>query len=115
MRQAHTRSPSGTCRSPCSPTENPSPSPASLLAEFSPIPQRAWRTVQDQLTHLVPGAEYVIATGAGLVRAAIKVNAVRAGRHTATPSRNRPSTPTSRPILPQSLPNDGMSRIARWR
>jgi pimeloyl-ACP methyl ester carboxylesterase len=70
--------------------------PASLPAEFSPILERAWRAMQDQLAHLVPGAQHVIATHSGhyiqldqpgLVRANIKrvVNDVRAGRHTATP------------------------------
>jgi pimeloyl-ACP methyl ester carboxylesterase len=69
--------------------------PDTLPPEFSPILEKAWSTAQDQLAHLVSGAQYVIATHSGhyiqidqpvLVRAAVKrvVADVRAGRRRAS-------------------------------
>jgi pimeloyl-ACP methyl ester carboxylesterase len=69
--------------------------PDTLPPEFSPILEKAWSTTQDQLAHLVSGAQHVIATHSGhyiqidqpaLVRAAVKrvVADVRAGRRRAS-------------------------------
>jgi pimeloyl-ACP methyl ester carboxylesterase len=96
MRQAEAKSPLRPVPLVVLSHRKPFDLPATLPPDFSPILERAWRTIQDQLAHLVPGAQHVIATHSGhyiqidqpgLVRAAIKrvVNAVRAGRRTAIP------------------------------
>jgi len=67
--------------------------PAGFPPDFSPVLERAWRTIQNQLARLVPGAQHVVATHSGhylqldqpgLVRVAIKrvIRAVREGRRT---------------------------------
>jgi pimeloyl-ACP methyl ester carboxylesterase len=88
MRQAQTRSPLRRIPLVVLSHRKPFALPDGFPPEFPPILERAWRTVQDQLAHLVPGSRHIVATHSGhyiqldqpgLVRAAIKrvVRAVR--------------------------------------
>jgi pimeloyl-ACP methyl ester carboxylesterase len=66
------------------PMELPPDASAKLPANFSAEQERIWRTSQDKLVALVPGAEHVVATKSGhyiqTIQPDLVIDAVRQGR-----------------------------------